>query len=321
MFIGIELKEEMNIIALRLSEAAQPMKASLNYDIDNERWRFAAISASNLSELYLTLGDVVSAQKYGAQSVTFADRSGDGDWKGISRCKEADALHQAGKNKTAEKLFIEAENKQKKRQPEYPWLYSLRGFQFCDLLLSMGKYQEALERARTTIEWVKNLLSIALDNLSIGKALMLQSIQNISEDFSKAENFLNLAVDGLRESGEQIWIASGLLKRSILYKTQKNYYQSWADLDEAKEIAEYGQMRLHLTDYHMEACRNIKAQLADTSDSLSEFEIIENGTTLQLTKEEMQARFQEHFKKAERLISETGYHRRDGELEELKDNK
>ncbi len=77
-------------------------------------------------------------------------------------------------------------------------------------------------------------------------------------------------------------------------------------------------MRLHLTDYHLEACRNIKAQLAVAGDSLSEFEIIDNGETLRLTKEEMQARFQEHFKEAERLVKETGYHRRDGELKELK---
>jgi len=33
---------------------------------------------------------------------------------------------------------------------------------------------------------------------------------------------------------------------------------------------------------------------------------------------EMQARFKEHFKEAERLVKETGYHRRDGELRELK---
>ena len=37
-----------------------------------------------------------------------------------------------------------------------------------------------------------------------------------------------------------------------------------------------------------------------------------------LTKKEMKARFQKHFKEAERLIKETGYHRRDKELEELR---
>ncbi|MGR3319755.1 MAG: hypothetical protein ACUZ8O_14910 [Candidatus Anammoxibacter sp.] len=37
-----------------------------------------------------------------------------------------------------------------------------------------------------------------------------------------------------------------------------------------------------------------------------------------MTKEEMEARFDNHFKEAERLVEETGYHRRDEELEALK---
>jgi|GEM_PF-4002438 len=32
----------------------------------------------------------------------------------------------------------------------------------------------------------------------------------------------------------------------------------------------------------------------------------------------MQAKFQEHFKEAEWLVKETGYHQSDGELEDLK---
>ena len=43
----------------------------------------AAITASNLSELYLTIGDVTQALAYAEQSVQLADRSGDaflGKW-------------------------------------------------------------------------------------------------------------------------------------------------------------------------------------------------------------------------------------------------
>ncbi|MGB7061802.1 MAG: toll/interleukin-1 receptor domain-containing protein [Candidatus Zixiibacteriota bacterium] len=306
----------------RLSEAAQPMKAALEIQSKNEDWSNSAIAASNLSELYLTLGDVASAQKYGAQCVTFADRSGDGFEMESRRTTQADALHQAAKNKAAEKLFFEAENMQKKRQPESLYLYSLWGFRFCDLLLSTGKYQEVLERARTTIKWVRNLLSIALDKLTIGKALMLQAVDESSSfsealvlSLGEAENYLNQAVDGLREAGTQHNLPWGLLARATLFRHQKDFLKSWADLDEVREIAEYGQMRLFLTDYHLEVCRNIKEQL-----SAKDYQIIENGETLSLTKEEMLVRFKEHFKEAEWLIKETGYHRRDGELEELRKN-
>jgi len=39
---------------------------------------------------------------------------------------------------------------------------------------------------------------------------------------------------------------------------------------------------------------------------------------LSLNKEEMCEKFREHFEKAEKLVEETGYHRRDGEVEELR---
>ena len=305
----------------RLPEAAQLTKAGLEIRIKDKLWKNATMAAINLSELYLTLGDVASAQKHAAQSVTFADRSGDGFMKEASRIVHADALHQAGKNKAAEKLFIEAEELQQKSEPESPWLYSVQGFHFCDLLLSVGKYREVVERARATIKFAERnnwLLDIALDKLTIGKALMLQSIENNSSDFNDAVQYLNQAVDGLRESGSQHHLPRGLFAHATLSRIQKDFRKSWADLDEAREIAEYGQMRLHLTDYHLEACRNINAQLSMINDQLSVFEIVENGETLSLTKEEMHARFQEHFKEAQRLVKETGYHRRDGELEELK---
>ena len=307
----------------RLSEAAQPMQAGLEMRIEQKNWQQSALDANNLGELYLKLGDVAVSEQYGEQSVTFADRSGDGFQMEARRTTHSDTLHQAGKNKAAEKLFIEAETMQKKRHPEYPWLYSVAGFRFCDLLLSMGKYQEVLERARTTIKIAErnNLLKdIGLNKLTIGKAYMLRSVESNSSDFIEAEDYLNQAVDGLREAGTQDYLPHGLLARGTLFRHQKVFLKSWTDLDEAREIAEYGQMRLYLTDYHLEACRLIRSQLSGVSSQkkAKSYEVIENGETLSLTLEEMQARFQYHFKEAERLVQETGYHRRDGEREELR---
>ncbi len=76
----------------RLREASQPMQASLNFDIKNERWRFAALAAGNLSELYLMLGEVSQAVASARQSVDFADRSGDDFQKEGKRTALADTL-------------------------------------------------------------------------------------------------------------------------------------------------------------------------------------------------------------------------------------
>jgi tetratricopeptide (TPR) repeat protein len=307
----------------RISEAAQPMKASLGIEKKSRNFEGAAVVSSNLSELYLTLGDVASAQKYGVQSVSFADRSGNDFQMETKRVRLADAFRQAGKTKAAEKLFIEAEDMQKKRQPENPWFYSIQGFLFCDLLLSLGKYHKVLERAQTTIKIAESqnwLLDIALDNLTIGKALMFQAVDNNSTDFAESEDYLNQAVEGLREAGTQHNLPWGLFARATLSRHKKDFLKSWVDLDEAREIAEYGQMRLHFTDYYLEVCRNIRDQLTVGSKQLAnkDYQIIEDGGTVSLSKQEMEAKFMENLEKVEKLVEETGYHRRDGELEELR---
>ncbi len=139
----------------RLREAAQPMQAGLDGSIVQKKWKRAAIDAGNLSELYLTRGDVKQAVDYGRRSVDFAYQCGDGFHRESKRTTLADALHQAGEVQEAERLFQEAEAMQKERRPENPYLYSLWGFRFCDLLLNRGKYQEVQKRASKEFDVAK----------------------------------------------------------------------------------------------------------------------------------------------------------------------
>jgi len=130
----------------RLREAVQPMQAALDGNIEEKNWRHAAMNAGILSELYLTLGDVEAAVSSAHQSVVFVDRSGDEFEKIDKRTKLADALHQMGKLGEAENYLIEAEDMQKKREPNYPFLYSYWNFKFCDLLLAQNNYKQSLAR-------------------------------------------------------------------------------------------------------------------------------------------------------------------------------
>ena len=301
----------------RLLEAVQPMKAGLEAYIKDKQWEYSTITAINVSELLLTLGEVKAAQEYAKKSVDFGDRSGNDFWKEGSRTAHANSFFQAGRLKEAEVLFLEAENMQRKRKPQYPYLLSLDGFN--DLLLYIGKHQEVLDRVEV-LNGYKNkgwhsLLKIALDKLTYGNALIRQSFQNKSTDFSEAADFLHQAMDGLREARHQGYLPLGLFARASLYRHQNNFLAAWTDLDEAREIAEYGSMRLHLADYYLEACRMINAVLKMRN---KEFEIIENGETLLLSKAEMVGKFQAFFTEAETLVNQCGYHRRDGELEELR---
>ena len=302
----------------RLKEAIEPMKADVEAAIKQDDIEGAAIAAGNLSELLLTLGDIKPAVENAKQSLDFANRSTIGFQMETKRSTLADAYFQTGQFEKAEALFLEAEKMQKERQPEFHYLYSLRGFRYCELLISWGRSQEVFERCKKFFEWrlpSDSLLDISNENLLYGKALILQSIQNKSTDFSEASEFLHQAVDDLRKAGQQNYLPSGLLTRATLYHHQKNFPAAWTDLDEAREIAEYGSMQLNLADYYLEVCRVIRAQLSKELDS---YKIIENGETLSLSKAEMEEKFQEYLDAAEKLIEKCGYHRRDGELAELR---
>jgi nucleoside phosphorylase len=279
----------------RLAEAAQPMQAGLEAHIAQDDWRNAAKAAENLSELTLTLGDLAQALAYAHQDVDLADRSGNAFRRMASRTTLADALHQAGRLPEAESAFREAEEMQKENQPQYPLLYSLQGFQYCDLLLGQGKYREVQSRVGQTLEWVTPhnwLLDIALDHLSLGRVHLLQAQQEDTKDFSQAAAHLEQAVTGLRQAGLQEFIVRGLLARVELRRVTGSLDRARADLEEALSIATRGGMRLYQADCHLEYAR---LHLA--------------------CGEEEQAR--QSLAKAKGMIEEMGYHRRDGEVAEL----
>ena len=302
----------------RLREAVEPMEGSLQRRIEQKNWGEEARNASNLSELYLTLGEVKKAVEYGRRCVEYAAKSGDWVQVVTKRTTLADALHQAGEVEESRRLFEEAEGIQKKMQPGYRYLYSLQGYQYCDLLLAEGKVGEAKERARQTIEIARRnkwLLDMALDKLSLGRAFLAEAASKIKEQKSPreirrisrtksseslrdsrgnikiAEN-LNEAVDGLRKAGTQDHLPRGLLARAGYYRVTGDYKRAWGDLEEAKEIAERGEMKLWLADYHLESSRVC----------------LDEGR-----KEDAKGLYEE----AKRLIEECGYHRRDKELKEL----
>ncbi|WP_058556620.1 hypothetical protein [Thiohalocapsa sp. ML1] len=127
----------INLRALgRLTEALGPMRAGLEMYVQQQDWNNAARSASSLSELEVTLGDLPAAIRDAHASVAHADRSGDAFLRMARRTTAADALHQAGERREAGALFAAAEVMQRERQPQFPLLYSLPGFRYSDWLLA-----------------------------------------------------------------------------------------------------------------------------------------------------------------------------------------
>jgi len=283
----------------RLLESCQPMKAAFNAHIEQKIWRNSALDASNLSKLLITLGDIPGAVTTAKQGVTYANRSGNWEIQMKILTTLADALHLSGAKTEAEKWFREAEAKQKQSQPQFPFLYGLPGYQFCDLLLenqSPGQAKKVITRAEKGLEIVLNgsrtLLDIALNKLTMGLAWIKVALEKGHTDISqpnhlldKAKPFLEEAVAGLREAGAQHHLPRGLLARAQYFRLTHEYAKAHDDLNEVRDIAELGGMKLHLCDYYLEKKELCLAQ-------------------------GLEKEAEENEKKAGELIRETGYGRR-----------
>jgi hypothetical protein len=221
--------------------------------VELEDWNNAARQASNLSQLELTLGEVSGALSDAERSVTYADRSGDAFQRLTKRVRHADTLHQSGRRSEAESLFREAEHMQAERQSSHPLLYSVRGFQYCDLLLAPAEREASqrsltlrvehltgrldsespateacravTDRATQTLKWMEAdpnapLLTLALDHLTLSRAALYESLLSGSaiapsaSPLSAQSSEIEAAVSGLRRAGTTHHLPRALLTRA-----------------------------------------------------------------------------------------------------------
>lgn len=270
----------------RLADAVEPMRFGAQARKDSKNWRHAANNYGNLGELYLTLGNIPDAIAVGRQAVdfanrraVFANRRAVNLQKVAQRAILAAALHQSNDLPEAIRLFEEAERIEAKSDPEFPILYSFWGYRYCDLLLSQRQDKAVLSRASDMLLWDELEENPRLLDIGLDH-LLLSRVQGF--DFVETAKHLDYAVDFLRQSGRLDYLPLALLARGTPQ-----------DLDEVFRIATRSGMRLHLTDYHLASAR----LALPTSD---------------------RPKAREHFTKAETLVQETGYHRRDPELAELR---
>jgi tetratricopeptide (TPR) repeat protein len=271
----------------RLREALGSMRPGLEMIVKLEDWKNAAIAAGNLSALELTLGQTTAAVEDAGQSVKHADRSQDDFQRMVKRTTLANARHQAGDHAGAHELFEQAEVMQAQLDPTKPWLYSRRGYYYCDLLLypaeraawraALGepiyerefatRCNEVFARASRALAWMlkhRLLLDIAMDHLTLGRAAFYAAILHAQTpasttrepelSFATARTHVDAAVDGLREAGQLDDLPRGLITRAWLHHRERPDLAR-ADLNEAWILAERGPMPLFQADIQLTRAR------------------------------------------------------------------
>jgi tetratricopeptide (TPR) repeat protein len=215
----------------RLTEALEPILASMKMYVEQENWREASREASNLSELDLTLGRVADALSNSEKALTYADRSSDGFQKVARRAVYASVLHQAGRRREAAEQFKEAERVQATVFSGHTFLYGLSGFKYCELLLAVAE-RAAWQR---TLQYLSAVSPADLSMTKLPKARQrgessstsapFETLRAVTERAAKtlqlgqAKNFslLGIAVDHLTLGRAGLYhtllSASGILRR------------------------------------------------------------------------------------------------------------
>ena len=279
----------------RLEDALAPMRASVEARRAQQAWNRAAIGAGNLTQLQLGLGLVKESTATARQAVELADRSSDAFLRLKNRTLLADALQQGGQREDARHLFFEAEAMQRDREPEHPFLYSLQGYQCCDLLLERGAVETVLQRAAQILEWAQRysgFRDVGLAHLSLGRVCTARHAAGHRTAGALAVEHLNQAVARLRESCDQQYLPLGLLYRAAWYRQTGDYASAGWDLEEGLLLTNRGRIRLYESDLRLERVRLLQAE-----------------------KRVWEARGE--LEQARRLIEQTGYARRMAEVERL----
>jgi hypothetical protein len=192
-------------------------------------------------------------------------------------------------------LGDEADRLAKERHPAYPFLISLWGFRYCDLLLDHGRDADVRRRAAQTLalaEGEHQILDVALNHLSLGRTHLLAAQRGATADVADAASHLTASVEGLRRAGQQDYIPLGLLARAALHTHTRDFSAARHDLDEALTLAQRCGFRLHEADALLGLAR---LSLAEGAPEAA----------------------RDPLAKARALITATGYHRRDEELRDL----
>jgi tetratricopeptide (TPR) repeat protein len=297
VYVLTEVAYELRALG-RLRESIPSLEAALALCIRNKDWRESMGPADNLSEVYLYLGDVHQAVEYAGNSVEYSDKSGKLFERMASRSTLGNAFHQAGEFAKAASAFQEAEALQQARQRDRPYLRSVNGLQYCDLLLSRGAVSDAIMRARLILHWLgdeqTNLVPRAMCGVLLAKAL-LRDEKGGHDHAVEARELLFSAVNSLRAAGQMHELPSALLGRAVSFRLLNSppaLDDAKRDLDEAYAIAARSAMKLSLVD--------VKCELAHLH--LAKGDIANAGKQLQ---------------EAKAMVEITGYRRRKPDIEGL----
>ncbi|MFI0399783.1 MAG: SEFIR domain-containing protein [Thiolinea sp.] len=299
----------------RYSESIEAQnKAILAANLDGKSLDSLVINSCSLTETMLNLGLLNKAKENLKNTINFAVQANTPQAKITALCVTGRVYHQQNLIKEVLWFFEEAEKIHS--FSTIPFLHSIPGAYLCEILIDLNRVKEAKSRAARALKKC---------GASYSKISLFHDQLILCKSWLKEGNKLQTAawLKKAKISLNYLDIPHHLIEYYFVYVnfeiSEQHYLSAASILQETYEIAEPSGMCLHLTDYHLEMARLILAIEADKTQypeatpdreqRILPFDTGECGEILTL---------EQHIEKAAKLIKETGYHRRDAELAELK---
>ena len=282
-----------------IDESVEPLIEAISLSAEINDFISATMYSSNLSEIYMLLGDKANAIALTEQSAFYAQKT-QNIWKHkwIQMAKEAEVLSKFGFSVKAHDLYNEAEILQAEHDPASPRFYGVLAFKQFDFLLApyetdiliSGKRSELFIDDLTKLKeksilvneqnnYWQSVLHIALGKLTLSRINMLLSICESNINHSDIYVNIDSALTELKTSGRQEYLPYGLIARSRYYAAIDKIDTALKDLNEAMIVSQQSHMRLHefsiLVEFlhiytlveDLESANNIKKQIVSLRDS------------------------------------------------------
>lgn len=259
----------------RLRESLTPCRINFEMRIKLNDIANAGRALSYLSEKLYLLGELDDAQSTAQKGVGISDQSGSKFEMLFSRTALAEILFAKGHYKEAGKYYLEAEALQRQHEPSFPLLYSQRGYRYCEFLLAMSRWPEALRHAEQILGWrdsSDSLFMVAFELLTMGKAKLFQLLAQKgggrSALLSEALTWLDQAVEAFRKAGVNHHLPKALLARASCRRFTGEYETAQKDLMEMLEICSMSEMVVDEINFRLEMALllEVQSKKADADD-------------------------------------------------------
>jgi hypothetical protein len=236
----------------KLAEARHLLEASEGTLTEAGDLLHACRVGGYLSETLRTLGKLKEARLAAEDCVHLADRTGNLGQRVYQRTTLADVLHWQGETAAARAWFEEARDLLPGRL-----LPSIPSVRYCELLLTLGKYQEVADQAENALR----LDGAGVDRLAAGlhRVYLAFARFKLTKDpalRTEGPRLVKQAIDeDLREASFEEHLALGWLILARMQHENHNWGEAKTALETARQISRSCSAKLTEADCHLELVR------------------------------------------------------------------